>query len=438
MRDEPAPQPAATVTAPRTSVASKSVPTALALVILVLLPLRAVTPFASSFLSLGVIISIALAPVTLPAVMRYRFGTPIVVGYLLVFLTAPMTWVFAGAHEVDAGVALLQLAPLLASLVFLVTILWARQYLSLATVAVALAVGMAAQAALSTGENYDLNPWKFGLAVPATLVVLAVSTRLPRLVTLGFLGVLAVVSGVAGYRSFIAFLLITALFWVLMESRRGTTKHVWRRLLPMLALTYLAYVALLQAALMGWLGQRNRDVTITQLASGGSVFTAGRSETAATIALFLHRPIGLGPGVLPAPEDVAVGTEALFSSGVDVDGTYVKDYLFGETIKLHSVAADLWITFGLAGLVLAAILVAAICNGLFHALKAHPVSPLAIFLGVLALWDMAFSPIGTNLWQVVVAVGLLLPVATAARAPRQKSFRSYGARSRLRVAGTPA
>jgi capsular polysaccharide biosynthesis protein len=219
-----------------------------------------------------------------------------------------------------------------------------------------------------------------------------------------------VITAVGDYRSFIGILALALLATVFgplaVKSRVGLP----RLLLGLVAIMFVLYQTVIFLSLGGFLGARNQRVTADQLAQGGSLLSAGRPEWHASIALFLKSPLGFGPGVTPTANDVNLGIAALSDAGVDTSTAQIRTYMFGGNLQLHSIAADLWVALGIGGLVLAVTLGVVVLKGAYREVREpKPWLALSMFLSILALWDIAFSPIETNLIEVCFAVGILLP-----------------------------
>jgi hypothetical protein len=90
-----------------------------------------------------------------------------------------------------------------------------------------------------------------------------------------------------------------------------------------------------------------------------------------------------------------------------IDG-YAEHYMFGGQFKLHSVAADLWSHFGLVGVGLAVVIAGLLTDALTRVLSDRTGTALLVFAIALALWDLAFGPIYSNLRYITLALGLAL------------------------------
>lgn len=411
--------------------------------IVFLLPIRVLSPVAPSIVSVGALIALPILPFVAGRLRGYRFLPALVVTPLLVLAAAPVMWAASGERAIDRSIAVSFLLTLVVACVHLFYLLWARIHISVSVTAIAYGLGMLAQVLLTYDRVAD-NPWKYGLAFPVTLVALAFAAVFDKRPFISSIVLLAVifVSISFGFRSFAAIggVALVASLWL---ARSRPTTRPGLRVLGLAALAYVGYVVFAMLAVIGALGERNKIVSQEQIAQSGSLLAGGRIETAAAFAMFRARPIGLGPGVLPTSDDIDVGRYAIWREGTDIDGTYVQDYLFGATVKLHSVAADLWVNFGIAGLAWAILLAVGIVTGLSARVALGRVQALYLFLAILALWDLAFSPIGTNLWEVLLASALLWPreVPTSAgessetpgRASERAEDTARRATSRLRV-----
>jgi len=375
-----------------------------------LLPIHVGVPFASSVLSWGFLLAIPLLPVVLRTLVRQRGLKLLSLVVLLTLASGFVLTAFAQRdHLVNVSYFWVTVSSVACAAYVLIPVLvWSRGVLSISAVAIAFAAGSTVEV-LATPGTWEGNIWKFGLAFPVSVILLAMTSRSKSVVPT-FLA-LAVIAGVAipaGDRSYFGFVAVVLIVVLMPRARRrrtpGRSILAVAGLIASGAVVYSAGVAL---ALAGYLGERNRIVTTAQLEASGSVLTSGRSESGAAAALFLHRPLGYGPGVLPSAADVAIGQQGLAGRGLDLTGQYVRDYLFGTGFKLHSITSDLWVSFGIPGILLALTLAFFAARSLTASASGSVSSPLVVFLSVITLWNLAFSPIGSNLYQTIFCVALL-------------------------------
>lgn len=384
-----------------------------ATLVVVLLPLRVLLPVGGSILSPGVLIGAGLMIFLIPVARQFKYFSWIAILVFAATVSVPLLQSAARAdHSVDPTLGWAAVITLLASVVTLTTLLWARTVLGVKSVAIAYSIGLIAQTAL-TPDSWSVNAWKFGFAFPVVVLLLALtynSAKRPGTIIAILAVALASISN--DHRSYFGFAALAGLIFLWRWNRDSTVSlaKAIQRLCIAAALGVGMYFLGVWLALQGYLGERNQLVTSAQIDAGGSVLAAGRIESGAALRLFVNRPLGYGAGVIPNSGDLSIGQAGLVSSGVDIHGAYVRDYLFGEGIKLHSVVSDLWVGFGLAGLALGLLFAFIMIRGLLGVLMTRTPPALPIFLVVIGIWDLLFSPIGSNLHEVIFAVALIAPL----------------------------
>jgi hypothetical protein len=186
-------------------------------------------------------------------------------------------------------------------------------------------------------------------------------------------------------------------------------------------LGYGAYRALTGAALVGYLGQATQERTELQISRAGSLILGGRPEGAASYALLKERPLGYGLGIAPSPADLQTVKEGMASVGADPNTGYVEVYMLGRSVfEMHSVAADVWTTLGLPGLLLALTVVAVMLRYLGHGMAYRSGTAIGYFLAIRVLWDLGFSPLYSSLPDLmlgIAVVAMLRPGAAVSRRP---------------------
>lgn len=163
---------------------------------------------------------------------------------------------------------------------------------------------------------------------------------------------------------------------------------------------------------------------------------------AATWALMQHRPAGFGSGALASAEDVLVAKSGMWQINYQPNNGYVENYMFGDGIKLHSVVGDMWAYYGLAGLVLAALITVLLAHALLARLATATAPALTIFLVCTALWNIPFGPLWGTTPILALALGLTLlprpqvsspqassPLASPSRPTPERSVGGRGRRS---------
>jgi hypothetical protein len=364
-------------------------------------------------LQLGYVVALVLLPVWWGALRRRRWGvTTVALG-----LTAAVAGIWLGEanasdHVVTSSSAVPMTITLVGTLLGVGLLVWGRDVLGLDRVVLWYGVGLALAFSPAT-TLFASNPWKFGFALPVTVIALALASRLGRPWELGALAVLTVVAALNDFRSAFGLLLLATLlvFGQMVVSRRG------RRLSPAAVLVGLGALGLSvfqlgQALILdGYLGAETQARSVEQLRSSGSLVLGGRPELAATFALMRHHPWGFGVGSVPTAEDVQVAKEGMASIGYQPDNGYVERFMFGGHFELHSVFGDLWAQSGIVGLVFVAVLLGVLVVGVVRQLAHGTASGILLFAASQSVWNLFFAPFYSSVPFLVIALALaLVPV----------------------------
>ncbi|WP_445338041.1 hypothetical protein [Clavibacter sp. CFBP 8614] len=427
---------AAPSTAPSTASAAAAHPLlrALAAVTIVALALR--IPLQQG-LEVGHVLAVVLAPLWIPRLARYR-GAVVVAGAIVLAVGAGLwlTEASRGDHVVSRTETTYVTVMVLGLLAGIGVLLWARTLMRDATVAVWFGVGMLAGVNPSS-TLFSSNPWKFGLTVPVTVLVLALAWRWgSRRAAAVALVVLVVLAGLNDARSELAILLLVLLV-VLWEMRPSTPGRRGSVALTLLGLGGLALVVsqVGQALILeGYLGEATRQRTEAQLDESGSVITGGRPEVGAFVALLRAHPWGFGSGTFPTSTELGIAKTGMAALGYDPDNGYVEDYLFGEGFELHSLVGDLWTRFGLIGIALSVVILVVVLTGAARSVAHRAGAAVLVYVAVKTLWNLPFSPLYSSIPLLVLAVGLcLIPRAADPATARGEPSGADPARTRTRT-----
>ena len=300
--------------------------------------------------------------------------------------------------------------------IFVGFLIWAAKHLS--PQALALWFGASLLLGFSSGGAYASNPWKFGFATPATIIVLALAWWTGRrVIQAGAALLVGAVSAFSDARSGFAVLFLVALV-ILWEGRSvsGTRRTASVRAVGFLAGLGLGGYWLIQSLILdGALGETTRARTAAQIDQSGSVVLGGRPEIGAFQALFSHHPLGFGSGTILRNDDILVAKEGMAALGYQPNNGYVEVYMFGGQIELHSVTGDMWAWAGIGGLLLAACLVVIIGPSTARTIGASTSSALMLFLAFRFFWDLCFSPFVSSSMNLCLLLGLGLGSAWAKR-----------------------
>ncbi|SDP25285.1 hypothetical protein SAMN04487914_106118 [Arthrobacter sp. ok909] len=375
-----------------------------------LLPLRAFSIPGMGGATPGLMIALFLIIVIWSQTRVYRRGWPVAL-FIASLMSAPLLIEITRAdHDVDSTAGIGYYVILIGALLTYLALLWSKRELGLRATALLYSAGWILQQALSS-SNWSTNAWKYAFAWPVTIFLAAlIYNNRSRLMSIALIAVLAALSIMNDYRSNFGLLVVAGLIvlWLWKRKNVPSGPKATAILIGLTGIFWAVYQCASWLALQGYLGARNQMVTASQIANGENLLTSGRVESSAAFNLFLHNPFGYGPGVAPNSEDVFIAKTALQATGVNLEGDYVNTYVLGDQIKLHSVASDLWVSFGLAGLILAAYLAWLLLTRL---VASHErVTVLYVFASLVALWDIAFSPITSNIHEVIFAAVLATPL----------------------------
>lgn len=385
-----------------------------AVVILFLLPITTIAPLGLTTLNLGLIAAVAVCPVMVATVFKTfrRVGLLLAVaGAALVSVPVLIdTSTSDGSRLLDTAVTLRATALLVRAVMLVLIVLWARSRLAERSIAMILTAGMMLESFLT--PIYGDNPWKYALAWPATLFAVAAFQGHHARTILALL----VAAGVSLYydsRGYAILSVIAALIIVFTAKRPPSERATnWKRLALVGGVTYLLYRVFVYLAIRGDFGTPIQMRTQVQTIKGsGSALLGARPEFLASTDLFRLHPWGLGPGVSPSTSEYASGVSALGFSTTDT-GTYVSNYIYGDAVDFHSVVSDLWVNFGLAGLLLAVLLLAWLTTSMTRQLAlGREASSLAIVAIPFALTGLLFSPL-SSLPLLMFAIAITWPLRT--------------------------
>lgn len=381
----------------------------LAALVIVVIGLRIQLP---QGLTVGYAAAAALTPVWLPVMRQFRGATLLLAtGVLCLVSGLWLNEVSRATHVVDLGEtasATLSFFGILCSIGF---VLWTRTVLPIHWIGIWFGIGLLGGVSAS-GSLFTSNPWRFGFSFGFTVLLLSIAmlTRRRWLELAVALGLTAVATFTDARSSF-ALLFLTAILiaWQLRPARPSRTKSSARVVIGTAALAVVIYNLAEEAIVAGYFGEATRERTVAQLEQSGSLILGGRPELAATLALMERQPWGFGAGVLLNPDDILAAKSGMAAINYDPNNGYVENYMFGGNIELHSIFGDLWVNFGIPGLIFAALATVLLLRGLGMAVATHTAGAILIFLTVNTVWAMLFGPLysASRMFIVVLALALL-------------------------------
>lgn len=378
--------------------------------------LFAVPSGVSTSMSLGGAIALLLAPVTFPPLWRNTRGR-----WLIVALVAlvPSGWLVAqGSLLQDQGRTfsakffLFEAALPVGLTASVIGAYWCITKLGLQRSLVLFFAGLLIAAPVFYERLQD-NAWKYGLALPVSMLVILFLARSRPLLVLVITPLLAAVSIASDFRAWIAFLAIAAMLAVLAGSQRkrpSASRIASFGLITVFASTIVAWL-ITQAATAGMLGAYLEQRTREQLeGSGGNLILGGRPEWGAAIALWRQNPLGMGIGVTPSSDDYWLAVRSMpFSTRAQQDISTVAASFQQGLINFHSTFWTFWGVYGAAGVLFAVLTLAYTSHAAMVAsatLKSVGLRAAVILLMLSTIWDVLFSPMVVPHLAIAIAAAL--------------------------------
>jgi hypothetical protein len=265
---------------------------------------------------------------------------------------------------------------------------------------IGLAVGTILSVYMHPAADAVIDPWKFGLGIPTTLLVVMWTAHFSKYRYVGVLlplTALAIVHSFQNVRSVALITFITAIYSLSQMSHTSNEGRVRRSHLVVLGLTVICgiwaftwvYSHYVEKGVFGEYAQRK--LAVQQNGEGG-LLLGGRSEILASGQAIIDSPL-LGHGSWARdPTYAAILAEKRAELGYkDVDGPGGKK---DDLIPTHSYIFGAWVDAGVAGALFWLFVLAYTIQALVKVSGSEPLLPLFAFSGFLLVWDILFSPLG--------------------------------------------
>ncbi|KQS17212.1 hypothetical protein [Frigoribacterium sp. Leaf186] len=379
-------------------------------------------------LQAGFVVAAVLSPVWWGALRRHRWGVP----FMSLGLAATAAGIWLGVantsdHELSSSAALPMTVILLGTLLSVGLFLWAQEALTPERAVLWFGIGLALGFTPDT-PLFASNPWKFGFALPVTVIALALAARFGRRWELAVLVALTIVAALSDFRSAFGLLLLAAL----LVFAQVAIVRPHRRPSPVAVLVGLGALGVVvfqlgQALILdGYLGLATQTRSIEQLRGSGSLILGGRPELAATGALMQHHPWGFGAGSVPTPDDIRLAKEGMNGIGYQPDNGYVERFMFGGHFELHSVFGDLWAQSGIVGLALVTAVLVLLAVGVIRRIAEGTASGILLFTAAQSTWNLFFAPFYSAFPTLVIALALaFVPVERFTGGPIVRRWSSF-------------
>jgi hypothetical protein len=370
----------------------------------------------SSWLTIGEILALLALPVTLLTLRRSRvwillIGAACLSGLYGILLSS---WSLAAdpSRHLDPSRQIFDLGSLVGLVTMTLAGVWCIQVLGTTKFLAAWAIGMI-PVAIWGNSVFSNNPWKFGLALPVSLLIfISLGTRFRGSRVLA-VAIISIICLLFGYRSWLLIVLIAFVSILVAQDSSKWKGGRWRTLLRGSLIAGIAWAlsgAVLQLVLDGVLGQGLRDRTNLQIQWGdGNLILGARAEWGAALGLFGSNPLGYGVGVTPSNTDWTIAVRSMYIPEGLQDTSNVSGYFRAGAIEFHSVLWNFWSHYGWCGFLLWLVIFGVIVLG-FLVIQTRSIStvnlvPHATIL-IALVWDLFFSP--TVLPNIAAALAIAI------------------------------
>jgi len=375
-------------------------------------------------LSWGSLLAVPLLPVLLRRVLPLRGAR-----YWLVLALAalPIGWVTArvslelvDGREVLTGMVLFQSALIVGLALTGIVCVWAVQVLG----PLWFVAFWSAGAVVGFLLNGDLanNPWKYGLALPITALLLVAANRSRWATWLVALPITIGLTLASSYRTWLAVVTVGFTAAALGTPRQGKSLSTGVVVLMMVLLGLAVLVTgglLVDLAVGGWLGDAVQRRTLEQLEYSDNIILGGRAEWGAAMASFVSTPWGFGLGIGPSADDyyTAIRNMPLPTAWHQDVSTVATSFSAGY-VSFHSVLWTFWASYGIGGLALVLFMLVVAARGVLSVFRLSMnfgVRALVVIVLVGGMWDLLFSP--TSVSSVAACTALALCLGSASYRP---------------------
>lgn len=396
---------------------------AIACLVAFTLPIR--TPI-TGWLTFGMLIAVVIAPVLLQATRRSGRATlfTVLVAFALIagWLTREARLSVRPFTGISGQLTLYQIGLLVALLVSVYAAWWSCTVVGSRVFLTSWSAGLISY--LSTiGVFQSENAWKYGLALPVTIIISVYFTRANKTHLGTAFAIIAGVSIAFSYRSWLAIAAVAFGYVIFLRVAKAGARPVARKYNLLVigavfsALIFGLYLLIIKLATSGALGEYVMQRTLRQERIAGNALLGGRPEWGSAVGLASENPFGFGLGVTPSSSDLSLAIRSLPVGNRSLqDGSNVAEAFRSGSFSFHSTLWNFWANYGVGGaaLIIFIILLMAV---LVVRLQGYSVD-VGIVLPILLLcmgciWDCLFSP--TPIASIAAAVALAIHIASESR-----------------------
>jgi len=291
-----------------------------------------------------------------------------------------------------------------------------------------LAVGYALQYRFNPSPYADVDPWKFGVAIPVTLLIVLLSCQTASLrirvvpcLLLLFAGIL---NFAFGFRSLGGICVLAGVYLAAQGFASRPSSSL--KILPTRVIAFCLIGGVFALLLVAAYGRVARDGFLgtpaaqkySQQSSGKfGVLLGGRPELFVSSRAIADSPL-IGHGSWAKdPKYTNDLLSVLYQNGYRPSGDLLYAIHHSKfLIPSHSYLFQSWVDAGLLGAVFWMIVLALALSTLILVFRSRPsLSPLIAFLAILLVWNIFFSPYGAD--QRIFAMFTVAVLLTCRRLP---------------------
>jgi hypothetical protein len=306
---------------------------------------------------------------------------------------------------------------------------------------IAYAIGAILGCLLDPGYGFEVEPWKFGFGYPVMLLtIFVVVCGIERRVLIPVLGeasllLMGVLSLYLNARSLGGAIILTVLLFRFSKVRLFQQLFLVRsnpvkKIGLILAVSGTVFLVLVcyewvgESQILPEKAQYKYDINKSSSLRTFGLILGGRSELLASTPAVIDSPI-IGHGSWAEnPKYRASLYEINAMLGTDKDQGSLERFIESkDSIPAHSHLMQSWVWAGLLGAIFWIVVLKVICDSAMASMRFPTAwSILILFVSVKAVWDLLFSPFGSEMrilwgWELI----LLLTVLSKTRKRRQSA-----------------
>jgi len=290
----------------------------------------------------------------------------------------------------------MKIAFLLANFIVVWTVICVRRRRFL-LYGLGLVIGTMVSLYLHPTDDAIISPWKFGVAVPMTMLIALIAGIFKNFRIFGVLvplSALAILHVYKDCRILAVIALLSAIYSIfLMSQDRQELGGLRRALLVFLVVAAIGGFASIYNyyAREGAFGKYAQEKTEAQSAGEGGALLGGRREILASSQAIIDSPI-LGHGSWARDPKYSA---LLQQRSDDLGYKRFQGGKLDDLIPTHSYVFGSWVDSGIAGGIFWLYVLIFTIYTTFNASGKEPLLPFFAFAGLMLTWDTLFSPLGT-------------------------------------------